>query len=322
MIGSIAVGVGAGLVSALLFAVVITGSPLAVFLSIVAPLPVLIAGLGWNHRAGIVAAAVGAAVTSLAFTVSGGAAFAIGWAVPAWGLAYLALLGRSHADGSLEWYPVGRVLLWVALAAAAITLLGVVFLGGGDYLAYRELARQTFESFLRLQTQTPAGTPLAPVRGIPAEDLMNGIVGAMPFFVASSFAMILALNLWIAAKVVAISGRLPRPWPFIPGTAMPRPALTLLLAGAILAFLPGFLGVGGLALLGALNVSFALQGLAVVHDASRGRPARGAILIATYFLAIFISQIAWPLLAMAGIADAAIGLRHRLTSGGAGPRST
>lgn len=40
---SVAVGIGAGLVSALLFAVVITGSPLAMLLSYLAPLPVFIA---------------------------------------------------------------------------------------------------------------------------------------------------------------------------------------------------------------------------------------------------------------------------------------
>ena len=46
------IGAGAGLVSALLFAVVTTGNPLAIILYLVAPLPVLLAALGWNHRAG------------------------------------------------------------------------------------------------------------------------------------------------------------------------------------------------------------------------------------------------------------------------------
>ena len=44
------VGIGAGLVSALLFSVVITGSPLAVLLYSAAPLPIFIASLGWNQR--------------------------------------------------------------------------------------------------------------------------------------------------------------------------------------------------------------------------------------------------------------------------------
>jgi hypothetical protein len=322
MMSSIAIGAGAGLVSALLFAVVITGSPLAVLLSVAAPLPVLIAALGWHHRAGLVATVVGAVATALAFNIQAALSFAIGWALPAWGLGFLALLGRAGPNGAFEWYPLGRILLAVALLGGLITIVGVIAIGGGDHAAYRELARQTFEAFLRMQTQTPAGTPLPPMRGISAENIIAGIVTALPFFVASSFATILAFNVWIAAKVVAISGRLARPWPFIPATAMPRAALGLLLAGAVLAFLPGFLGVAGLALLGSLNVAFALQGLALVHDASRGRPGRPVLLVATYFMAIFISQIAWPLLAMAGITDAAIGLRRRLNSGAAGPPST
>src|SRR4051812_16419246 len=47
---SLAIGIGAGLVSALLFGVVITGSPLSMMLSVIAPLPIFIAALGWNHR--------------------------------------------------------------------------------------------------------------------------------------------------------------------------------------------------------------------------------------------------------------------------------
>jgi hypothetical protein len=44
MTGLLTIGIGAGLASALLFAVVITGSPLGIVLSYVAPLPILIAG--------------------------------------------------------------------------------------------------------------------------------------------------------------------------------------------------------------------------------------------------------------------------------------
>ena len=50
------VGAGAGLVSALLFAVVAKATPLALLLFLLAPLPVLIVALGWDHRAGLVAA--------------------------------------------------------------------------------------------------------------------------------------------------------------------------------------------------------------------------------------------------------------------------
>ena len=48
MINALTVGILSGLASALLFAVVVTGSPFGIVLSYVAPLPILIVGLGWT----------------------------------------------------------------------------------------------------------------------------------------------------------------------------------------------------------------------------------------------------------------------------------
>jgi hypothetical protein len=321
------VGIGAGLVSALLFAVVTKGSPLAVGLSVVLSLPIFIAALGWNHRAGLVATAAGALALTLAFKFTPGAIFAIGWGLPAWWLAYLALLGRPQPDGSgangaLEWYPTGRLLFWAALTAAFVILAGAVAIGGGDHEAYRGVLRGNFEALLRDMTRTPAGEPIPPIRGIPAEDLANGVVTALPFAMGWTLAFVLVINLWLAGRVVAISQRLIRPWPFTPATALPRLALGTLAGAVAAAFLPGFIGVAGIALMGALGAAFALQGLAFVHDTTQGKPGRGALIAATWFLAIFIGHIAWPLLAVAGLADAAIGLRRRLAAGGPGPRST
>lgn len=313
MIAVLLIGFGAGLVSALLFAVVVTGSPLALVLSFVAPLPVFIAALGWNHRAGLVAAAVGAAVVAVAFRTSAGLAFALGWALPGWWLAYLALLGRPGANGQMEWYPIGRLLLWLAGTAAFVTLIGVVALGNGDYDVFRTAMRRVFQSFLRARPDAAAEV------GGASDTFIEGVVAALPFFVASSFTMILAANLWLSAKAVAISERLARPWPFLPLTAMPRLALALLGGGIVLAFLPGFAGAFGLALIGALTVAFALQGLALMHDVSRGRPARATLLAATYFVTVFLSQIGLPALALTGIADTAFGLRRRFGGGGPGP---
>ena len=56
-----AFGAGCGAVSALLFAVIATSSPLAFPLYLVAPLPILIATLGFTHLAGLSAALVASA---------------------------------------------------------------------------------------------------------------------------------------------------------------------------------------------------------------------------------------------------------------------
>ena len=46
------IGIGAGAATALLFASVASGSPLSVLLFYLAPLPILMAALGWSHWAG------------------------------------------------------------------------------------------------------------------------------------------------------------------------------------------------------------------------------------------------------------------------------
>jgi hypothetical protein len=164
------VGIGAGLVSALLFGVVITGSPLAMLLSYVAPLPVLIAALGWSHRSGLFATLAGGIATALFFRLEAGLAFAIGSGLPAWWAAYLALLGRPGQDGTMEWYPLGRLLLWIAAAAALVTVAGIIALGDGSYEAYRTNLRQALEAVLRSGAAAPpppADGEAAPARHTP-----------------------------------------------------------------------------------------------------------------------------------------------------------
>ena len=58
MIQIVLVGLGAGAAAALLFASVVSGSLAAVFLFYLAPLPIMIAALGWSHIAGLIAAAI------------------------------------------------------------------------------------------------------------------------------------------------------------------------------------------------------------------------------------------------------------------------
>ena len=107
-------GIGAGLVSALLTAVVLKATPLAAVLYLLAPIPVLIVSLGWNHRSGLVAALVGGAAIAGFISPLSGLGFVVATALPAWWLAYLALLGRPGHEGIMEWYPVGRLLAWIA----------------------------------------------------------------------------------------------------------------------------------------------------------------------------------------------------------------
>ena len=130
---------------------------------------------------------------------------------------------------------------------------------------------------------------------------------------ATVFSLALALNFWAGAKVVSLSGRLPRPWPSLPMARMQPSALGVFGGAVVLALLaPGFIGVAGGAAAGGLGMMFALQGLALLHLVTRGRPARGALLTLAYLLAIFFGGTFLPLLALAGVIDTATPLRDRL----------
>jgi fatty acid desaturase len=87
----------------------------------------------------------------------------------------------------------------------------------------------------------------------------------------------------------------------------------------VLCLLPGFVGTAGLALVGAVVIAFGLQGLALLHEVTRGRNGRVAMLSAAYVLVFFVGHTVLPLLAIAGLADTAFGLRNRFRSGAAGP---
>src|SRR5512138_2186954 len=126
MMQIVLIGLGAGVAAALLFVSVVSGSPAAVVLFYLAPLPILIAALGWSHWAGLIAAASATA----AVAVLSGVFFV---AVPviafgAWWLGYLALLARPVANGgagALEWYPVGRLVLWSAVIGTLVVAAAV-----------------------------------------------------------------------------------------------------------------------------------------------------------------------------------------------------
>src|SRR6478752_6606077 len=125
MIAIVLIGLAAGCASALMFASIISGALISLLLFYLAPLPLMVTALGWGPIAatigGIVAASGLGAIFGLPYCI----AFAVTVALPAWWLGHLALLGRPVANAgsgngaapappAMEWYPVGRILLWIA----------------------------------------------------------------------------------------------------------------------------------------------------------------------------------------------------------------
>jgi hypothetical protein len=292
----IGIGIGAGLVSALLFGVLLKATPLAILLYLVAPLPILIVGLGWSHKAALWAAAAGSLALGLAIAPFMGLAFGAYIALPAWWLAYLTLLGRETPRG-LEWYPTGRLLGWIA-ATAALAFIAIAVLSSPNHAAFDRQLRSLAQTLVQARMPAPAparttgeaGRADAPpsetdragqdpgadtdaqaqADADPADvtrtEMADALARVVPAFAANGLALLLAFYLWASARIVKISGRLPRPWPDLPATAMPRITLAALGAALLMCLAPGYVGRPGrtLMLFGLYLILFVTQGIALV----------------------------------------------------------
>ena len=108
MIAIILIALAAGSASALMFASIISGALISLVLFYLAPLPLMVAALGWGPLAatigGIAAASGLGAIFGLPYCV----AFALTVALPAWWLGHLALLGRPVANAApADWRRAG-----------------------------------------------------------------------------------------------------------------------------------------------------------------------------------------------------------------------
>lgn len=292
MMKIILVGLGAGAAAALLFASVVSGSIAAIFLFYLAPLPILIAALGWSHVAGLIAAA---SATAAIMALSGTFFVAVPViAFGAWWLGYLALLARpaTNGGGTLEWYPAGRLVLWAAVIGTLIIVAAVPNFGT-DQQTLQAALRKTYERILRDQS------------------LIDLLVVAVPPAAAVFSTIINVFNLWLAARVVKISGRLKRPWPDLAALTLPASTAGFLAAAVAGSFLPDLVGVLAGACAASLLMVFAMLGFAVLHAITRGMSSRALVLAAVYAAAVVLG---WPVLAMSilGLAEAAFNIRGRV----------
>ena len=230
-------------------------------------------------------------------------------ALPAWRLGHLALLRRPLAAGApsardaetLEWYPVGRIVLWIA-AFATITTTAILLTLGSDGPTITETMHSALVSLL-----SATGV-------VPSDRNIQALVTIAPAAAAIVMMMMLTLNLWLAAKITATSGRLPRPWPDLKSIELPPMTLAALSAAVAICFtggLPAILAQIGTA---ALMMAYALIGLAVLHTWTQAWKSRALWLGCTYAIVVVFS---WLLLAMValGLADALFGFRQRYWQG-------
>lgn len=316
----ILIGISAGAAAALLFASLASGAAPAILLAQLAPLPILIAGLGWSHWAALFAAVFAALGLAAYFSGFFFFVFLLSVGLPAWWLSYLTLLARPSADGSgaVEWYPPGRLALWATVLGGAVTAIGVIKLGSAD-IGFEAMLKAGFERFLRLQVGARDGEPLK-LPGISDPDrFLQLLVLVIPPAAAATASITNVVNLWLAGRVVNMSGRLHRPWPDL--AELRCPALIAIvfvaaLAGSALTDLPGALCR---ILAASLLIAYVLVGFAVLHALTRHLQSR-FIVLASAYAAVLVFQ--WPTLivVLLGLTDPVLDLRARAAAKRGPPR--
>ena len=316
MITIVLIAIAAGSASALMFASIISGALISLLLFYLAPLPLMVAALGWGPLSatigGIVAATGLGAIFGLPYCI----AFAVTIALPAWWLGHLALLGRPMINGvspgngaspiapDLEWYPLGRILLWISGFAALTTMAALLTLGT-DPAAITGALRRGLLRILGPREVASTGE---------TEQWIDAVVTVAPVAAAIVAMMTLTLNLWLGAKITATSGRLHRPWPDLKSAALPPMTLAALCVAIAFCFSGGLLAILAQIVTAALMVAYALTGFAVLHTLTLALKSRALWLGCTYAIMVVFG---WPVLAMVvlGLADAIFGFRQRYLRG-------
>jgi hypothetical protein len=315
MIAIVLIALAAGAASALMFSSIISGALISLLLFYLAPLPLMVAAMGWGPLSasiGGIAAAIGlGAIFGLPYCI----AFVIMVALPAWWLGHLALLGRPIAPGApsdsaaapaaptdLEWYPVGRILLWIS-ASVALTTMAALLTLGTDAATITDTLRRGLLRILDLTDAAPAPTA-------ETEQWIAALVMVAPAAAAAVEMTTVTLSLWLAAKITATSGRLHRPWPDLKSVELPPMTLAALCVAVAFSFAGGMPALLAQIVTTALMMAYALTGFAVLHTLTLTLKSRAFLLGCSYAIVV---MFVWPVLPMAivGLADAVFGFRRR-----------
>jgi hypothetical protein len=200
----------------------------------------------------------------------------------------------------MEWYPIGRVLLWIAGFAALTTMAALLTLGS-DAASITGALRRGLLRILGPRNPASAGN---------TEQWIDLLIMIAPVAAAIVAMMTLTLNLWLAARITATSARLHRPWPDLKTAALPPMTLAALCVAIAFCFSGGLLAILAQIVAATVMMAYALTGFAVLHMLTSAWKSRGLWLSCTYAVVLVFG---WPILAMValGLADAIFGFRER-----------
>jgi Predicted membrane protein (DUF2232) len=277
-----------------------SGTPGSLILVYLSQLPLFVGGL-WG---GVTTAALAGLTASLMLLAASNIIAVIVFAalnvVPVILLVRQALLARTGADGTIEWYPPGLLAAWLTGLGLMGIIVTLLVFGGPDDI--QVIVRNILSPALdRLFDE-----------GVPGrEELAGHLAMIMPGVVIASWMVMTLTNGTLAQGLLTRFGASWRPSPALAALELPAWFPVLLLLAATATALGGvmrFLGVNAIII---LSVPFCLAGLAVLHTIAY-RFSRPAVpLVGVYILA---GLFGWPLVLVSvlGLLDTSFGLRRHI----------
>jgi hypothetical protein len=313
----LAAAIASGVVAALLYLSVLTGSLGALILVYLVQLPLFGAGLSLGVKAVMVAGGTATIVTMASGGVLSGLLFFLAEALPPMLLVAQALRWREidraaevapvpGAPKDVAWYPPGRLVLWlVGLGALALVVATIMLSGGAEGF------RGAMRGFLAGQIGDLLDT--APGPASRSDAMIEALTALFPAMAIASWLVMTTINGALAQGALARFGLNRRPSPDIAGLILPR-WIGFVLAGALAIAVigPGDLGYLGSNLAPLLGMAYVFAGLGVLHAVLRQRAGRIFILVPAYATLL----LGWPVLLVAacGMIDQWFGLRQRFAA--------
>jgi hypothetical protein len=299
----------AGLVSAFAFMSSFSGGILGVLLGVLSPLPLFFSAM----TSGLLGTAIASGAGFALLAMQTPAILSGGFYLLGMGFAPLFLAWRLDRDkrfgpsAQIDGAYIGKQLSVIALLGGAAMALAI--LNADQALADKggltAFARDVMFSAIN---QMAAGSQMT--NGEVADLKAKAAAMGNAAFIGSGSAwlLVMALNAALAALFAKRTGRFGGA--ALADLVLPRWFIFPLVAFSIMSFSAGSpgLAIGVLAI--TLVAAAALHGLAVIHSLSRGVTARSFLLAGIYVVCLLFNP-AGILLALLGVADSRLGLRHR-----------